>query len=888
VPTVAGDVSPATPAEFTVPEAIYAVRQPAGLPEFPGYTLLAQLGRGGMGVVYLARQERPGRLVAVKTVTGDDSDEVVMGRFRRESAVLGQLRHPNIVPVYEVGEHAGRAYFSMEYLEGGGLDRRLAGTPQPPAVAAAVAEVLARAVHAAHQAGVVHRDLKPANVLIAEASGEKPPPLDRCTLKITDFGLAKQIDSGPGGATRTGALLGTPGYMAPEQASGKGSEAGPAADIYSLGAVLYELLTGRPPFRAATMWDTLEQVMKQEPLPPSRLQPGLPRDLETICLKCLAKEPAKRYATAAELADDLRRFLDGKSVTARRPSSAERAVKWARRNPGWAAVVAVAVVSAVAIGALAAVRVKESHDRAEERVKEAQEREAEQTRFASELRTERDQAVNNLVLALRATDDLLAPLDDANLAFVPGMRDTAKVQIAKALPLLDEAGARSQTPAVRLAAAKVFKRIGTIQSELGEHAVAERTLDRAVGLLESPDPRSRPADEVYELSHALYLRALRWKELGRLDAALADSDRIEQLAPFLPASPEAAAELARDRVLRGGLLLALGRYPEARAVLKEAEAAFRRLLAVEQNAHRRGVYESELARALDHRGDVDSKLARMAQVGPRAADAVPLFESAVALGRESLEIRARLAAAPGSRPTERVDYADALQSLAGDLIELAHHRPAAELLREADRCYEKAIGVYEELARDYPSMPRYRYKLGNIRHHHAFGLCSRRRFDAGECNRLLDAAEADLRRAMKDSPTAAAARIELGDLLYTRIVVALKTNDLFGAVRAGRALAAEPGDGDVKPDEWRKGASILALVAWAVLADPDRQADTLWWLAQAWMAEAGELVLRANSGSRDAARKDLQTHLVFLPLRKGDNWPELLNRLVPAGGQAGK
>jgi WD40 repeat protein/tRNA A-37 threonylcarbamoyl transferase component Bud32 len=309
-----------------------------GLPAVPGYEIEAELGRGGMGVVYKARQTRAGRPVALKMVlAGGHADPRELARFRAEAEAAARLAHPNVVSLYEVGEHGGLPYFSLEYCPGGSLDRKLAGTPLPPRQAAELVEVLARAVHAAHEAGVVHRDLKPANVLLA-ADG---------TPKVTDFGLAKRLDGV--GQTATGAVMGTPSYMAPEQAAGKGKEVGPAADVYALGAILYDCLTGRPPFKAATVLETLHQVLAEDPVPPRRLQPKTPRDLETVCLKCLDKDPRRRYGTALELAADLRRFLDGHPVRARAAGAGERAVKWARRRPAVAALLAL-VLAVTALG----------------------------------------------------------------------------------------------------------------------------------------------------------------------------------------------------------------------------------------------------------------------------------------------------------------------------------------------------------------------------------------------------------------------------------------------------------------------------------------------------------------------------------------------------------
>ena len=274
-----------------------------------GYEVLRELGRGGMGVVYQARHLRLDRVVALKMIlAGGHAGEAELARFRTEAEAVARLQHPNIVQIFEVGEHADLPYFSLEFCGGGGLDKKLNGTPLPPRAAAALLEKLARAMQAAHDKGVVHRDLKPANVLLAE--GGEP--------KITDFGLAKKLDAD--GQTQTGAVMGTPSYMAPEQAAGKTKELGPACDVYALGAILYECLTGRPPFKGSTMLDTLAQVLADDPVPPRKLQSNAPRDLETICLKCLEKDPARRYGSALALAEDLERWLNGKPVTAHPPS----------------------------------------------------------------------------------------------------------------------------------------------------------------------------------------------------------------------------------------------------------------------------------------------------------------------------------------------------------------------------------------------------------------------------------------------------------------------------------------------------------------------------------------------------------------------------------------
>jgi hypothetical protein len=335
----------------TVANAQPAPAAPA-LEAVPGYEILGELGRGAMGVVYRARHLRLNRVVALKMVRrGELAGSEELLRFLAEAETVARLQHPHIVQLFECGRHNGLPFFTLECIDGGSLASWLKEAPLSPREAARLVEGLARGCHCAHQHGIVHRDLKPGNVLLANtatavegratpeggmASADTCPPLDRAVPKLTDFGLAKRVEAGPG-LTQTGVILGTPSYMAPEQARGESKKVGPAADVYALGAILYECLTGRPPFKGPTSLDTLLQVLHNDPVPPAQLQPRTPRDLETICLKCLHKEPSRRYATAEDLAEDLRRFQAGEPILARPVGRAERALKWARRRPAAAA-----------------------------------------------------------------------------------------------------------------------------------------------------------------------------------------------------------------------------------------------------------------------------------------------------------------------------------------------------------------------------------------------------------------------------------------------------------------------------------------------------------------------------------------------------------------------
>jgi formylglycine-generating enzyme required for sulfatase activity/serine/threonine protein kinase len=336
------------------------------------YEILEEIGRGGTGVVYKVWQTDLHRTVALKMLlAGAHAGAADLARFQKEAAALARLQHPHVVQIYEVGEQDGVPYFAFEFVAGGTLAQKIKGLPQPARQAAQLVATLAQAMHFAHQHGIVHRDLKPANVLlqIANCKLQKDNlPQDNlqfafCNLqfaipKITDFSLVKRLDTQTGPSrtdlksvpqTHSGAILGTPSYMAPEQAGERGQEVGPAADVYALGAILYEMLTGRPPFLAETPLDTMLQVLSEDPVPPRRLLPKIPRDLETICLKCLHKEAQRRYPSAEALAADLQRFLAGEPIHARPVRRWERALKWIKRKPAAATLLAGSILAVVGL-----------------------------------------------------------------------------------------------------------------------------------------------------------------------------------------------------------------------------------------------------------------------------------------------------------------------------------------------------------------------------------------------------------------------------------------------------------------------------------------------------------------------------------------------------------
>jgi WD40 repeat protein/tRNA A-37 threonylcarbamoyl transferase component Bud32 len=384
---------------------------------FGDYEALEEIARGGMGIVYKARQKSLNRIVAVKMIlTAALASPTEVQRFRKEAEAVALLDHPHIVPIYEVGEHEGRPFFSMKLLEGGTLERQRDELRRDPRRIARLLIVIAQAVHHAHQRGILHRDLKPGNVLL-DTDGQP---------YVADFGLAKQVAGAeelrPVHLTQSGAVVGTPNYMSPEQARGVRALT-TAADVYSLGAILYDCLTGKPPFQAATPVETLLQVLECDARPPRILNPQVERDLETIALKCLEKEPQKRYANAQELADDLQRWLAGVPIKARRVGTPERALKWARRRPAIAALVALVLVVAVAgFGAAlgeyreAQSARREAADRADreaaakDEARQALARAENELYFASLTLAERDWHDGNLVRFRQSLDQCPLPL----------------------------------------------------------------------------------------------------------------------------------------------------------------------------------------------------------------------------------------------------------------------------------------------------------------------------------------------------------------------------------------------------------------------------------------------------------------------------------------------
>ncbi len=527
-----------------------------------GYDLLEPIGRGGMGIVFKARQRALGRLVALKQVrAGIDADPKELARFRTEAEAAARLAHANIIQVFDVGQQDGIPYIAMELVEGGSLADRLATGPFRPAQAAALFETLARAVQHAHEHGIVHRDLKPANILLARDGSPR----------IADFGLVKL--EGVSGPTQSGALLGTPRYMAPEQTTG--GFTGGAVDIHALGAILYECLTGRPPYQAAAPLDLLAQIRSEDPVAPERLQPGLPRDLQTICMKCLEKDPRRRYATAAALADDLGRFLRLEPIRARPIGAVERLGKWVRRRPYQAALAAVAALAVM--GAFGGLLVHQARLRVEI---------GRTARAALDARKQKNRADANYQGARAAIQAMLDCNNDPVFAALPRRTELARAQAEKALIFYDRllADAESPDPVVQLDTARAAREAATCQFVVGHDRDAIASLERSVRLLDAVLAR-RPDDpevirEQVQSRTKLGLFVSKTKKtpdraLAELRRAAADAERLAQ---FDPRSVESRSDLAWCLHDLGHVLLANNLQDQALAVYRRAIEINRKLI----------------------------------------------------------------------------------------------------------------------------------------------------------------------------------------------------------------------------------------------------------------------------------------------------------------------
>jgi serine/threonine protein kinase len=794
---------------------------PAAL-ALPGYEVLDTLGRGGMAVVYKARQASLNRLVALKMIlTGAHASPAELARFHSEAEAVASLQHPNIVQIYEVGEHDGCPFFSLEFMDGGSLDQRLAGTPQPPSAAARLVDTLAQAMHYAHQHGVVHRDLKPANILLT-ADG---------TPKISDFGLAKRQATHATERTQTGIILGTPSYMAPEQAGGESNSVGPRADVYALGAVLYELLTGRPPFRGTSPLETMRQVRFDEPVPLTRLQPAVPRDLEIICLKCLRKEPDRRYPTALALADDLRRFLGNEPILARPTGFWERGVKWARRRPTAAALVLVSTFAAVLLIAGLFWHL-------------------------TRLRWERDHAERNFRKARQAVDEMLTEVAQEHLASEPHMEGKRRVLLEKALKFYQEfLEAKGDDPTIQKETALAAQRVGDILRLLGRYDQAKNAYLQAIDLL-TPLSKAYPSEPLYTQARAnchnflgevfrqtsrhaeaaeSYHEALRLLDAlvvrvadepdYRMDRArtcynlgilakdtnqLAEAERylgqaitdLEDLVARHDGVARYRQHLARSYLNLGPVLRQTGRPEVARERYQQAIALLKRL--AEHDSENRD-YRHELGVARNNLGNLLAET-DLNQAEVEHATAVQLF---TALTGESPLV-----------PVYRQELANCSNSL-GNVIAQQHLLPLPALgaalpgcaaaqgaacfrvaatclagtsrkLTEAQRAYERAESILVRLVKEHPKVPEYHGDLGMTRGNLGWVLTEQQKWHEGRDH--LEQAVTSLREAVKPDPPNPVYQTALRNQYQALAETALHKGDHAAAAAAATALPQVFGD----------------------------------------------------------------------------------------------
>ncbi len=527
-----------------------------------GYEILHELGRGGMGIVFKALERRLNRTVAIKTVSETTfTAPGALRRFLAEAAVIARLKHPNIIPIYALGEENGRPYFSLELAEGGNLSERLGGGPITALEAAELVEALAQAVDAAHAEGIIHRDLKPSNVLL---SWDGAP-------KIGDFGLAKLLGD-DSARTISGEVLGTPSYMAPEQAEGRSRDVGPAADIYALGAILYHALTGRPPFLGASAIETMKLAITTEAVPPRRQRPEIPRDLETITLKCLEKDPRGRYPDAAALADDLRRFLEGRPIAARPVGPTGRFWRWRRRNPALATTAAALFLTfTVGSPVLLGLWLRARADRVLA--------EANGTRAL----VERDRAEKSRDRAVRAVDSLLRIDGEALMTeeLAPYRKALIDAGMRHALGLVRELEGDSRAETERLLA---YQALAIIQAEGGDKAAAIETIKKAIALAESLVARD-PADlrlRIWLATTLHHASVIFLDERSRRLAAQESSKLFKSIPPETAelkdgSSPDYMAAMNSYNI--GHDHYEHGRPAEAKAAFLNAKAACDRLRA---------------------------------------------------------------------------------------------------------------------------------------------------------------------------------------------------------------------------------------------------------------------------------------------------------------------
>lgn len=853
--------------------------EPEGLPTVPGYEIIRLLGRGGMGTVYKARHLQLDRLVALKMVSERCVSSGQLARFRTEAQALAGLRHPHIVQIYEVNECGGVPYLSLEFLEGDSLDKKIAGTPQPPVDAARMVATVARAIEHAHQHGIVHRDLKPGNILL---TGDGQP-------KVSDFGLAKRLAED---ATQTlsGTILGTPTYMAPEQASGDLKAVGPRTDVYALGTILFVMLTGRPPFQGPMTLNTLELIQTAEPVSPRRLQPGVSRDLETICLKCLEKPPAQRYATAGELADELDRFLARQPIRARRAGGVERTAKWVWRHPAPAALVGVVIMAVLALGILgywSNARLRRAAERADTRSR----------------------------LARAVVDDMYTRVAEEWLADEPHQDQLRQEFLEKALTLYQDFVRESGgDPDVRRETALGYFRVGQIQAVLSHDADAEKAFGRAIAMqdaLVAEHPgraeyrrdlanshnwlgeflreRGRP----FAQAEAAYRRALDLqerlvaesadqaayrKELARSHYNLAilsmETDRgpaagehlaraielLDRLHRDHPAVPDYGHELARCFINRGVRHKEAGSFPRAREDYQRAIDVLEELNRPGVTGPVRVAHRSDLAVARQNLGNL------LWAEGQHAEGRAVLEDAADRLRRLVDDFP--------TRPAFKKKLANCLNSLATVL-------EANGAIDRAEANWQHARALLEGLTQEYPAVADHHKLLGitvgNL------GYLRAGRNDWAACRNLFETALRHLRRALEQNPINPECRDALRGQYQSLAETLVQLGDHAAAAQAAAALPAVRRD---RAQDYYYAACFLSRCAPLAENDPHvsdrsaREAQARIYLDRALAMLEETVRLRTTGLQRLPNESD-----VFKPLAQLDRFNQLRGELDRAAGR---
>ena len=727
-----------------------AAGEPVARP-FGRYTLVREVGRGAMGVVYEAEQDHPRRHVALKMMRDPGGASAAdAARFKNEAQAAADLDHPNVVPVYEVGECEGQPYFTMKYLAGS-LAEHLPRFAEDPRAAARLVAAVARAVHHAHQRGVLHRDLKPSNVLL---DGEGRP-------HVADFGLAKRLES-DAELTQSGALVGTPNYMAPEQAAGRRGAVTTATDVYGLGAVLYALLTGRPPSGGGTVLDVLERVRTRDPDPPRRLNPRVGRDLQTVCLRCLEKDPARRYASAAELADDLDRWLAGEPVRARPVGRLARLGRWCRRNPVVAGLAALVVLGAAGSAAWIGWQT---------------------ARAAGEYR----RAQQNLDLAYQVLDELyLNRVEKRREARQALSADDRRLLLRMQEFYQRFAEGNGRDPATRLSMAKAYRRVSDIHFALGEYAGAERANADSLRVLEALAAEF-PADPDYQFE--LNAGRINWGHALLLNGHLAEAERAygrtaelcEARLQSAPGDAGARRGAAAGHLNRANPLGLVGRVRESEEASRAAIRLYRELAATFPGD---GRYVNALLTAHLNLGEVLTDGDRLDEAEENTKQMLRLVEDGrrfpTYLGDGIKEAQVHAGAALTAWLRGRIRDADGHCATGQALIEPAYAREAENpavapvaadlrllsglLLRPKGRVAEAEVSVRRALdpavcmVRLSPGFPDFPAQLARIHAHHgdllrALGRAKDADTAYGQARQLLERLTADFPQRVTDRST---------------------------------------------------------------------------------------------------------------------------------------